>query len=130
MWASGRARMRTASGSSPPSIVPLGYEVVTVPVTRVLHLKSAVSALPDGTVIGYPPLVDDPSAFPSSSPCRSRTAPPSWCWTTKRPHVGVRPADRATARRAGLEVVIVPITEFEKLEGCVTCLSVRLRDDS
>ena len=28
----------------------------------------------------------------------------------------------------GLEVVIVPITEFEKREGCVTCMSVRLRD--
>ncbi len=27
----------------------------------------------------------------------------------------------------GLRVVAVDITEFEKLEGCVTCLSVRLR---
>jgi dimethylargininase len=31
-------------------------------------------------------------------------------------------------RARGLEVVTVPISEFEKLEGCVTCLSVRLRD--
>ncbi len=30
-------------------------------------------------------------------------------------------------RARGLDVVTVPITEFEKLEGCVTCLSVRLR---
>ena len=28
-------------------------------------------------------------------------------------------------RARGHEVVTVPITEFEKLEGCVTCLSVR-----
>ena len=27
----------------------------------------------------------------------------------------------------GLSVVRVPISEFERLEGCVTCLSVRLR---
>ena len=27
----------------------------------------------------------------------------------------------------GLDVVRVEISEFEKLEGCVTCLSVRLR---
>ena len=27
----------------------------------------------------------------------------------------------------GLRVVAVDMTEFEKLEGCVTCLSVRLR---
>ena len=35
--------------------------VVGVPVHKVLHLKSAVTALPDGTVIGFPPLVDDPA---------------------------------------------------------------------
>jgi len=29
-------------------------------------------------------------------------------------------------RERGLDVVTVPITEFEKLEGCVTCLSVRI----
>jgi dimethylargininase len=34
-------------------------------------------------------------------------------------------AELFTAR--GLAVVRVPITEFEKLEGCVSCLSVRLR---
>ncbi|WP_272874240.1 hypothetical protein [Williamsia soli] len=27
----------------------------------------------------------------------------------------------------GYEVVAVDISEFEKLEGCVTCLSVRIR---
>ena len=27
----------------------------------------------------------------------------------------------------GLDVTTVDISEFEKLEGCVTCLSVRLR---
>ena len=43
---------------------PLGARVVAVPLTKVLHLKSAVTALPDGTVIGYPPLVDDPAFFP------------------------------------------------------------------
>ena len=37
----------------------------TVPVRKVLHLKCAVTALPDGTVIGYLPLVDDPAAFDS-----------------------------------------------------------------
>lgn len=28
----------------------------------------------------------------------------------------------------GHEPVVVDISEFEKLEGCVTCLSVRLRE--
>ena len=43
---------------------PIGATVVAVPLTKVLHLKSAVTALPDGTVIGYPPLVDDATVFP------------------------------------------------------------------
>ena len=46
---------------------PLGATVIAVPgpLRKVLHLKSAVTALPDGTVIGYPPLVDDPGLLPS-----------------------------------------------------------------
>ena len=38
--------------------------VVSVPCTKVLHLKSAVTALPDGTIVGWPDAVDDPSIFP------------------------------------------------------------------
>src|SRR5919106_3872221 len=45
------------------ALEPLGATVVAVPVTKVLHLKSAVTALPDGTVIGYPPIVDDPQTY-------------------------------------------------------------------
>ena len=45
-------------------IGPLGWKVRPIPVTKVLHLKSAVTALPDGTVIGYPPLIDDQTLFP------------------------------------------------------------------
>ena len=42
---------------------PLGARVVAVAVTRVLHLKSAVTALPDGSVVGFPSLVDDAAAY-------------------------------------------------------------------
>ncbi len=37
------------------------------------------------------------------------------------------PRTRALYEERGLRVVAVDVTEFEKLEGCVTCLSVRLR---
>jgi hypothetical protein len=30
------------------------------------HLKSAVTALPDGSIIGYPPLVDEPGSTSAS----------------------------------------------------------------
>ena len=43
-------------------------------------------------------------------------------------YTGNAPASAALFRERGLEVIITPVTEFEKLEGCVTCLSVRLRD--
>src|SRR3712207_1274438 len=46
-------------------LAPRGARVVGVPVPRVLHLKSGVAALPDGTVIGFEPLVDDPAAWPA-----------------------------------------------------------------
>lgn len=108
---------------------PLGARVTAVPVSKVLHLKSAVTALPDGTVIGHAPLVDDPSIFP-----RFLAVPEE-----AGSHVvllgGGRLLMAASAPRSaelfaglGLEPVPVDIGEFEKLEGCVTCLSVRLRD--
>jgi dimethylargininase len=37
------------------------------------------------------------------------------------------PESAALFTRMGLEPVPVDIGEFQKLEGCVTCLSVRLR---
>jgi dimethylargininase len=47
---------------------PLGARVVAVPVRLVLHLKSAVTALPDGTAIGHPRLVEHPGLFPHFLP--------------------------------------------------------------
>ncbi len=108
---------------------PRGWDVVEVPVTRVLHLKSGVTALPDGTVVGYAPLVDDPDAFPVFLPVPEEhgTAvvvldPGTVLMSSDAP------ATAALYRDRGLEVVTVPVKEFEKLEGCVTCLSVRIRD--
>ncbi|MFF3640866.1 dimethylargininase [Streptomyces sp. NPDC002564] len=108
---------------------PLGARVVAVPVASVLHLKSAVTALPDGTVLGYEPLVDSASLFPRFLPVPEETGA----------HVvllgGSRLLMAASAPKSadlladlGFDPVLVDISEFEKLEGCVTCLSVRLRE--
>ncbi|MER0478977.1 dimethylargininase [Streptomyces sp. Edi2] len=108
---------------------PLGARVVAVPVSRVLHLKSAVTALPDGTVIGYPPLVDDPAAFTRFLPVPEESGA----------HVVLlgggallmaasAPKSAELFTDLGYQPVAVDISEFEKLEGCVTCLSVRLRE--
>jgi dimethylargininase len=109
-------------------VEPRGWTVVPVPVTKVLHLKSAVTALPDGTVIGYPALVDTPYPYPElvSVPEEHGTAVVDLGGGAVVMSADA-PRTAALHRERGLDVVTVPITEFEKLEGCVTCLSVRLR---
>jgi dimethylargininase len=106
----------------------LGYVVVPVPVTRALHLKTAVTALPDGTIIGYPPLLDDPAVFDSLVPVPE---PEGTAVVVLDENTllmsAAAPATTALLSGLGYRVVTVDITEFEKLEGCVTCLSVRVR---
>lgn len=99
-----------------------------VPISKVLHLKSGVTALPDGTVIGYPPLVDDPSVWSRFLPVPEAGGAhvvvldsDAVLMATSAPRTAAMLAER------GLRVVAVDISEYEKLEGCVTCLSVRLR---
>src|SRR5579859_2777766 len=109
-------------------LAPRGWEVTGVPLTRVLHLKSAVTALPDGTVIGYRPLVDDAGAFdrflgvPEEGGAHVVVLDAGTVLLSAH---APRTADLLRGR--GLTVVTVDISEFEKLEGCVTCLSVRVR---
>jgi dimethylargininase len=107
---------------------PLGAEVVGIPVAKVLHLKSAVTALPDGTVVGYPPLVDDPSAWPSFLPVPEEGGSHVVILDPETVLMAASaPRSRELFEARGLRTVIVDISEYEKLEGCVTCLSVRLR---
>ncbi|MEU4129547.1 dimethylargininase [Streptomyces wuyuanensis] len=108
---------------------PLGARVVAVPVSRVLHLKSAVTALPDGTVIGYEPLVEQPSLFPRFLPVPEEAgAHVVLLGGAKLLMAASAPKTAELFTDLGYEPVQVDISEFEKLEGCVTCLSVRLRD--
>jgi dimethylargininase len=110
-------------------LTPLGATVVAVPISKVLHLKSAVTALPDGTVIGYPPLVDDPGLYPRFLPVPEE--PGSHVVLLGDDHLLMSAAAPRTAdllADLGYQPAPVDISEYEKLEGCVTCLSVRVRD--
>ncbi|MGI8887451.1 MAG: dimethylargininase [Nocardioidaceae bacterium] len=107
---------------------PLGAAVIAIPVTKVLHLKSAVTALPDGTVIGYPPLVDEPEKFERFRPVREAAGAHVVLLDNARLLMAASaPRTAESFADLGYEPVLVDISEFEKLEGCVTCLSVRLR---
>jgi dimethylargininase len=109
-------------------IAALDLPVVPVPISKVLHLKSGVTALPDGTVIGYPPLVDDADVFERFLPVPEEAGAhvvvvdeTTVLMATSAPRTADLLADR------GLRPITVDIGEYEKLEGCVTCLSVRIR---
>lgn len=119
---------RTTPDACEQLSVGLSMPVTAVPITKVLHLKSGVTALPDGTVIGYEPLVDDPTVWQSFLPVPEESGShvvvvddTTVLMAASAPRTAALLADR------GLTVVTVDISEFEKLEGCVTCLSVRLR---
>ena len=107
---------------------PHGYTVVGVPTHKVLHLKSAVTALPDGTVIGYPPLVDDASVYPAFLAVPEEAGAHVVLLGEGRLLMSASaPQSAAVFTRMGYTPILVDISEIEKLEGCVTCLSVRLR---
>jgi dimethylargininase len=105
-------------------LAPLRRTVVAVPLREVLHLKSAVTALPDGTFLALPDLLDA-GVFPSLRPVDEE----SGCHVV--PLGGDRVLIAASAPRTaecladiGFAPVVVDIGEYEKLEACVTCLSV------
>ena len=108
-------------------LAPRGFDVVAVPVTKALHLKSTVTALPDGTVLVHPDLVDDPSFFGRHLvvPEREGVAVVELADDTVLISAAA-PKTAALLEDRGYTVVQVDISEFEKLEGCVTCLSVRV----
>jgi dimethylargininase len=106
-----------------------GLAVVPVALHGVLHLKSAVTALPDGTFIASDLSRFDATPFPTMRRVPEETGS----------HVillgGGTILMAASAPRTaelfddlGFDVIAVDIGEFEKREGCVTCLSVLVAD--
>jgi dimethylargininase len=106
-------------------VAPRGWTVVPVPLHRVLHLKSAATALPDGTIIAADESLLDTSPFPTM-----RLVPED-AGAHVIPLGGGTLLMAASAPQSaelfddwGFDVIAVDISEFEKMEGCVTCLSV------
>ena len=102
-----------------------GRVVVPVQLRGVLHLKSAVTALPDGTFVASDLSVFDPAPFPTM-----RLVPEEGGSHVTVMGDGTIIMAASAPRSAemfddlGFDVVTVDISEFEKREGCVTCLSV------
>lgn len=102
----------------------LGRTVIIVAVDKVLHLKSAITALPDGTFLTWGELIDT-SPFPAVRAVPEE--PGAHVVPLGGNDVLIAASATRTARllaQLGYTPVAVDIDEFERLEGCVTCLSV------
>jgi dimethylargininase len=108
-------------------VAPYGYEAIAVPVTGCLHLKSAVTALDDHTLLGN-------RAWFESSLMKD------YAWVDvdpAEPHAGnalaishsvVFPASfprtRARIEARGFQVMPIDISELQKAESGLTCSSL------
>jgi dimethylargininase len=105
------------------------HSVQGVPTTKVLHLKSCVTALPDGTIIGYDPIVDDASFFDEDYLGLPEEGGAHVVILDEKTLLMAASAPKSAEilAKKGYNIEVADISQFEKLEGCVTCLSVRWR---
>lgn len=106
---------------------PHGYQVTAVEVARSLHLKTAVTALPDGRLLINPKWVDaarfaarDAIQAPEQEPFGANTL--SLGDTVLAQASTPRTAERLTAE--GYVVQAIEIGEFAKAEAGLTCMSI------
>ena len=108
---------------------PYGYEVVPVVPRGCLHLKTACTAVGDGTILLNPEWVD-PAHFREYERLAVHPSEP-WAANTARVglHLLVGAAFPRTAElltRRSLAVRPVDVSEFAKAEGGLTCMSLIL----
>lgn len=108
-----------------------GYQIVLVPVTGCLHLKSAVTALPDGSLLLNRAWVDTGALSGFELIEVDKAEPSAANVVLVGGHVCLAAAHSRTADRIrglGFKVATVDVSEFAKAEGCVTCLSLLIAD--
>lgn len=119
----GITQLRTA-------LAPHGYTVQAVAVTGCLHLKTAVTALDDRTVLVNPAWVD-PGAFAPLAVVEVDRAEPMGANVLRigddLVHGDAFPRTVARLRSLGHRVTTVDASELAKAEGAVTCCSLVMR---
>jgi dimethylargininase len=107
-----------------------GYQVKPVTVRGCLHLKSAVTALTDDTVLLNPDWAD-PADFPGLALITVDPSEPNAANVVRVGDTLIHAATGAATRRRiaalGLRVRPVDLSELAKAEGAVTCCSLLLR---
>jgi dimethylargininase len=108
-----------------------GRTITPVDVGGVLHLKSAVTAVDDRTVVAYPDAVDL-RPFSGFDVLDVGGKDPEAANVVRLPDGSIMVAahHEDTARllaRRGMRPVVVDVSEFARAGGGLTCLSIRLR---
>jgi dimethylargininase len=109
---------------------PFGYRVDRVALRDCLHLKSACCALPDGRMLINPHWLDTTPLAGFTLIEIPATEPFAADFATVGDIIIMSESNPRTAgmtRALGFEVRTTPLTEFEKAEGGVTCLSLIFR---
>ncbi|MDX1429349.1 MAG: arginine deiminase family protein [Rhodothermales bacterium] len=106
-----------------------GYHVTRVPVARCLHLKSAVTAIDDGTVLLNPDRVDR-AIFADYEVVEIDRREPEAANVLRIGEVLICasgfPFTRSMLDELGCRIISVNMSEFAKAEGAVTCCSIIL----
>ena len=110
-----------------------GYRVLPVPVGHSLHLKTACTALPDGSLLVNPAWLDletlqgfEQVHIPADEPWAANTLLVGSTVCLAAEHV--QTAD--VLRWRGFDVRTTPLSEFAKAEGGVTCLVLLFAETS
>jgi dimethylargininase len=110
-----------------------GYQVDTAVVRDCLHLKTAVSSLPDGRLLLNPRMVDA-WAFDAQSPIEVDPTEPFagnvLCVGDTVLCAASAPRTRALLDAQGYKTVAVDASELAKAEGGLTCCSLLVSDAS
>jgi dimethylargininase len=108
---------------------PFGYEVHTLPLRRGLHLKSAVNYLGRNTLL----LTREWAEHPLFAAYKKIVVPPQEAYAANTLLVNGRllapdgyPETAAMLREAGFEVLELVVSEARKMDGGLTCMSLRL----
>lgn len=103
------------------------WDVRPVAVNGVLHLKSAITALPTGQIIGVGACVDEDVVGTVRAMPEEHGAHVVEIGERHLLVAASAPQTISLLEGEGYTVSAVDISEFEKLDGCMTCLSVRIR---
>lgn len=119
---------RAGAGQMAAILEDHGHRVETVPVDAMLHLKSGVSYLEDGRLLAVAGLAGNPrfrgfEIIPVDH-AEAYAANSVWVNGTVLVPAGF-PLTRERIAAAGCDVVEIEVSEFRKLDGGLSCLSLR-----